>query len=1049
MSKKTWTTRVITLTLLCALLGGCGGGGGGSNVPSSTTTPSEEINNQTDAVADLIRTLRESSVTGTGSYAFPSSNRFHDSEGNPVRTGLVGIIDSSFSVAKLTELEGRISVVKRAGNADTTGTSGQWANGFSHGENVAMVMAGYKYGDPNIRIYAIGANNYKQEMYINGMMYQALHDVGVRIYNQSFGSAAAAPKKSDYPAGDPYIEFFREAVNPDYNNASRRYAKGADAYDTSLFIWATGNEEKNEASPDARLPRIYPELERGWIAVTAIDRSGSYSFVGANPEGRSYANAVGSDAMWWGLAAYGDYYGIGQYVGNSHTTVIAGTSFAVPAVAGAAARVQIRYPWMSAETIRLTLLTTAENKVVAGEDPATGVDAEYGWGLLDTAKALKGPAGFWKRLAYDELGNSGQDQVTITMRDSMAKGANIQQKVFYNDIKGDAGLRFAVLDDDGDGVDPDTWLILNGVNTYTGPTTVESGTLVVSNELLNSPEIEVQEKGTLVVGGLDFATGAARRARIGDQEYTVRPKIIVQPGGALKFDYGETIVYGDIEIKGDASRQGTLSVYQGGAYVKGDLTTDHANTMIKVDVSSMLQVGGDITVATGTKLGLGAMKTLDNKIIKVNDPNVLSIIVANKITGFPKTFTSADYVNDIDAGYVTINNVYSERTGGMDMINVDLVRHASWPTAKALMSYVPADVAVTGENLDRTFDALADVETPSEFKAAAASILYTPAALLPQTWDSLSGEIYASLQNLTFKQAKIVNKTLSNRLFAIASMDEAMGTGAWFDGIGNRGKIYKEGWAEGKTELWGGQAGADYAHGNKLIVGGAVSANKATAKFTQYAGQADSTNLTLSAYGTYNLGKGWYALGRIGAGFADVDVKRSIFVNPEWHPVKSSRMDTIWSAYAELGRKINVSDHFRLTPFAGISRDAVKRGDFEEEGHAFGLKGEKATFGQTAGVVGLRAQGNAGPAKLNGHVSHYAALNKEDLSFKATLPADTTGTKWDIKGVGLPRHTDWIGVGAEIEVTPKLSVNLGYDVSIERKKATDSVVTLGFRYAFK
>jgi len=141
-----------------------------------------------------------------------------------------------------------------------------------------------------------------------------------------------------------------------------------------------------------------------------------------------------------------------------------------------------------------------------------------------------------------------------------------------------------------------------------------------------------------------------------------------------------------------------------------------------------------------------------------------------------------------------------------------------------------------------------------------------------------------------------------------------------------------------------------------------------------------------------------------------------------------------------------VAENFKLTPYAGFSHDAVKRGSFMEEGHAFGLRGEAETFSQSSAVLGLRAQKVLRAVTLNGHAAHYMALNDEDLSFKATLPADAMGTRWDIKGAGLPRNTTWIGVGVEADVTPKLTVNAGFDLSFERNKVADNVFSVGFRY---
>ena len=123
---------------------------------------------------------------------------------------------------------------------------------------------------------------------------------------------------------------------------------------------------------------MYPALEKGWLAVTAID-----SQTGLIAD---YANNCGL-AQNWCLAAVGDY--------TFHTQNVTGkgTSFATPAVTGAAALVQQKYPWMNGDLLRQTLLSTATDM------GKLGADEVYGWGLLNVEKAVKGPALFDMKLA--------------------------------------------------------------------------------------------------------------------------------------------------------------------------------------------------------------------------------------------------------------------------------------------------------------------------------------------------------------------------------------------------------------------------------------------------------------------------------------------------------------------------------------------------------------------------------------------------------------------------------------------------------------------------
>jgi autotransporter-associated beta strand protein len=673
---------------------------------------------------------------------------------------------------------------------------------------------------------------------------------------------------------------------------------------------------------------------------------------------------------------------------------------------------------------------TVVSKVASQYPWASGNTAKYiKYTVASPAKAELGPTIFDKATAKS-IFNS--DDVIIEISEQAQWDETDPSKLaFQNNISGDAGLVLKVIDDvddsgstavfgRGDG-EYYGFLILTGENTYTGDTTIESGALLVTNQLTGSKRITIKNStGALIAIGISMDQMKLNADGGWNDYYMKNTKTVV--------------------IKGDVYNNGWVTVGGQGLELQGNLYNQSSNAWIHVDLDSYLHVTGVLDFNGGMFYA-----DISDSWSKANVPSATwTTRTIIKADGGIQGWKPGNW-DDTDAEYIDVQKVDRKIGSNYEMEATFRRKNTSF-TLYSVLGYAPVAALNTGENLDRLFDTLAANPQQSALHQAASSIIATPAALLPQTWDSLSGEIYASLQNVTFKQSKVLNKTLSNRLYAIADPNSAEGTGVWFDGIGNKGKIYKEGWAEGKTELWGGQAGADYALTDKFILGGAVSASKATAKFNKYAGEAESTDVTISAYGTYNFGNNWYALGRAGIGFADVDVTRSIYVKPDWHPVKSSHKDTIYSAYAELGYKVNVTDNFRLTPFIGLSHDTVKRGSFEEKGHAFGLKGDKETFGQTAGVLGLRAQGDFGFFRLNGHVSHYAAFGKEDLSFKATLPADASGTLWDIKGVGLPRNTTWIGIGAEFDVTPAFTVNAGYDVSMERKKATDNVFTVGFRY---
>ena len=352
---------VLTMSI-SAILTGCGGGGGGSarNPGSSAPAYTGDLTNASSAHAR--------GITGAGVT--------------------VGIVDTDFNVAS-PELAGRISKDVYTAGAGFIGASG---NGDSHGTQVAEALGGTNTGvAPDVQMYGIAAG-FNGGVQLNTDIYNRLYNSGVRIFNQSnTAGSIAAPSNS-----------------ATYNNIYQPFvAKG------SLFVWATGNDYSSQPSMTAGLPALYPSLQTGWIAVTAVNAAGGgqgYSSSDTTPGViSSYANRCGVAANWC-LAAPGDF------VSPSAGGRVYGTSFATPAVTGALALVQQVYQWMTADLLRQTILSTATSM----NDTAT-----YGWGLLNAAKAVNGPALFTQSLALGANVNVSFNGMSST---------------FSNDIGGDAGL---------------------------------------------------------------------------------------------------------------------------------------------------------------------------------------------------------------------------------------------------------------------------------------------------------------------------------------------------------------------------------------------------------------------------------------------------------------------------------------------------------------------------------------------------------------------------------------------------------------------------------
>ena len=619
-----------------------------------------------------------------------------------------------------------------------------------------------------------------------------------------------------------------------------------------------------------------------------------------------------------------------------------------------------------------------------------GVDTIFGWGLLDETKALKGPAKFSSELL---VGKSAADAGLRGMFN-----ANIPDNItsiFENDIDGNGGLEKS-----GNGK-----LILTGNNTYDGATEIKGGTLEIYGE--NASNIDIEQNGTLVT----------------------YPTTMIG-----KKNHDGTFVSVSVQNSG-----GTFENRGSGAVITGDYNAGNG-AVTKAEIGTKLTVKGAVNLNGDTALE----QTMGNRYITAKGMTSTVIEAEGGVNGqFSKiempemiafSVNSADNKVDVTVKRKNVEEYISEL-----------------PEADAMRK----DVA---ENLEASFKKLdEEVEKGNgaieKFALGAAQVqamsLRTRAAVL----DSLSGQIYASAQALTFHHSQTVNKDLSNRLVMLGTLENVGdNAGVWVTGIGASGKLKQEGFGEGSTKVYGGQAGIDRQFGKSLILGTALSYSTSRVNFNRHGGKSDADSFGISLYGRLgNREVPYYLQGRIGAGFVDSNVERDIILGTsDVSRAKINHKDTVYSGYLETGYDVR-KGNFTLTPYVGLSHDTVRRGGFTEENSQFGLTAGKKTYSQTAGLVGLRVgQGvnwsNGSKSTFQAYVTHQRAFKEQDLSFDAAYTG-LSNAKFTVKGIGLSKNQTWVGAGVLTEVNPGFAWYVNYDGKIDRK-GRNNVFTNGLRFNF-
>ncbi|KLJ03010.1 hypothetical protein WQ56_01255 [Luteimonas sp. FCS-9] len=289
-----------------------------------------------------------------------------------------------------------------------------------------------------------------------------------------------------------------------------------------LVVFASGNSKDAHPSDLAALPSqrgangSLPggDLEHGWLTVSALAENSTTRLA-------DYSNACGI-AMRYCLVAPGTVVvtGTDDAPNRPEYWKYSGTSLAAPLVSGAAALVWEAFPYFDNDLVRQTLLGTATDL------GAPGVDPVFGYGALNVAKAVGGPAKFdWGDVTVNFAGTS----------------------TWRNAITGAGGLVKR-----GSGT-----LQLDGLVDYRGATRAEGGTLAFAGTVPGaatvSPGATLRFGGARVGGTLVNNGTVAVAGHIGSR--TIAGDFRQSAGGRLAWQVGAPL-----QVTGNASLAGELQV---------------------------------------------------------------------------------------------------------------------------------------------------------------------------------------------------------------------------------------------------------------------------------------------------------------------------------------------------------------------------------------------------------------------------------------------------------------------------------------------------------
>jgi autotransporter-associated beta strand protein len=546
-------------------------------------------------------------------------------------------------------------------------------------------------------------------------------------------------------------------------------------------------------------------------------------------------------------------------------------------------------------------------------------------------------------------------------------------------------------------------LIFTGAETYSGGTTISSGTLQVGNGgTSGSITGNVADNGTFVFDHSDTVTFAG----------------VISGSGAF-----QQIGSGNLILIGTSTLSGPTTVSNGILSVNGSLKSS------AVTVASGGTLGGTGTVGP-TTIASGGTLAPGNSIGTIN---IAGNLVLNSGSVYDAQFSPTASDKALVSGAASLSGTLL----------------ADFQTGVTYASGTQYTLITSAGPLSGTFASLNTLNLPSGLNASlsydandAYLTLSAPAAPVPPApvLNAQDGRIHAAIRGAYIEDERLIRDAVLDHL---AQSGEAITI--WGEGFAGYGEIGNETGAGLHHSHSGGIAGVDaqVADTIRLGIAGAYTGGRITQPASN--GTASGTAGHVIGYADWKQDAWRIDLGGE-AGWGNDDVARTVSNLSETE--RDNQSDRMAQMFGEASYAFQALGG-TFAPHADLYWVQATSGAFQEAGGVGALSGNGASDSETYSLLGIRAL-----TKDIDLGSGIAIAPRLDLgwrhAFSGLTPSELVrfagGTTTTILGVGPDGDAMAVQLGADIKFAPNLGLDLGYD-GILSTRDNDHAVTLRLDWA--